>query len=129
MWRHSCFSINKKTGQVKLVENGVKYVDKISPEIVEWLKVITDKPRMFSLGCFYRKDKWMSMYGEVTDAQMFSRELTDKEMMDFTGCRSSLAGDMISWETEPWTLTSPGSSSQMELLDFERDVCSRQDVS
>ena len=29
----------------------------------------------------------MSMFGSVTDAQVFSRELTDKEMMDITGCR------------------------------------------
>ena len=111
------------------MENGVKYVDKISPEIVGWMKEITDKPRMFSLGCFYRKDKWMSMFGQVTDAQVFGRELTDREMIDITGCRSALTGDIISWETEPWTLTSPGRSSRLELLDYERDVCARQDVS
>ena len=91
---------------MKLVENGVKYVDKISPEIVGWMEKITDKvsthhtfppstlftfqPRIFSLGCFYRKDKWMSMYGHVTDAQVFSRDLTDQEMIDITNCRQVL---------------------------------------
>ena len=30
---------------MKLVENGVKYVDKISPEIVGWMEKITDKVR------------------------------------------------------------------------------------
>ena len=45
VWRHTCFSINKKSGRVKLVENGVKYVDKISPEIVGWLEQMTDKVR------------------------------------------------------------------------------------
>ena len=90
---------------MKLVENGVKYVDKISPEIVGRMEKMTDKvgpgpqqtflsstlftfqPRIFSLGCFYRKDKWMSMYGHVTDAQVFSRDLTDQEMIDITNCR------------------------------------------
>ena len=92
------------------MENGVKYVDKISPEVVDWMKKITDKvrltrphptflsqsslftfqPRIFSLGCFYRKDKWMSMYGHVTDAQVFSRDLTDQEMIDITNCRQVL---------------------------------------
>ena len=29
----------------------------------------------------------MSMYGSVTDVQVFSRELTDLEMEEMTGCR------------------------------------------
>ena len=29
----------------------------------------------------------MSMYGSVTDAQVFSRELSDQEMVDITSCR------------------------------------------
>ena len=42
--------------------------------------------------------------------------------------RSDLTGDMISWEREPWSLTSPLQSSEVEMLDYERDVCQRQDV-
>ena len=42
------------------------------------------------MGCFYRNEevKFMSMYGSVTDAQVFSRELSVEEMVDFTTCRS-----------------------------------------
>lgn len=29
----------------------------------------------------------MSMFGSVTDAQVFGRELSDGEMIDITGCR------------------------------------------
>ena len=29
----------------------------------------------------------MSMYGSVTDAQVFSRELSDQEMVDMTSCK------------------------------------------
>ena len=50
------------------------------------------KAGIFTLGCFYRDQlnaKFMSMYGSVTDAQVFSRELTDKEMVEWTSCRSS----------------------------------------
>ena len=35
----------------------------------------------------------MSMYGSVTDAQVFSRELSVEEMVDYTTCRSV----MVSW--------------------------------
>ena len=44
---------------------------------------------MFTFGCYYRNSgsKFMSMYGSVTDAQVFSRELSDKEMVDMTTCK------------------------------------------
>ena len=50
---------------------------------------------MFTLGCHYRNRevKYMSMYGSVTDAQVFSRELSVEEMVDYTTCRSV----MVSW--------------------------------
>ena len=48
---------------------------------------------IFTLGCFYRNQevKFMSnmtMHGSVTDAQVFSRELSTEEMVDITSCRS-----------------------------------------
>ena len=47
---------------------------------------------IFTLGCFYRKQvvKFMSMYGSVTDAQVFSRELSNQDMVDITSCRSEI---------------------------------------
>ena len=44
---------------------------------------------MFTLGCHYRNRevKYMSMYGSVTDGQVFSRELSSKEMVEITSCR------------------------------------------
>ena len=46
---------------------------------------------IFTLGCFYRDQEvqFMSMYGWVTDAQVFSRELSTEEMVEVTSCRSS----------------------------------------
>ena len=43
----------------------------------------------FTLGCYYRNGGtgFMSMYGSVTDAQVFSRELSDQEMVDMTTCK------------------------------------------
>ena len=88
--------------------------------------------------------KMMSMFGSVTDAQVFSRELTDREMIEMTDCRfvqqnksschlnfpirTFLTGNILSWERETWNLTSPNNSSQLEILDFEKDVCSRPKV-
>lgn len=38
-------------------------------------------------------------------------------------CRSSLRGDIVSWDKEPWNLTSPYNRSERELLNFDKDVC------
>ena len=53
---------------------------------------IAKQAGIFTLGCFYRDQentKFMSMFGSVTDAQVFSRELTDNEMVEWTTCRSA----------------------------------------
>ena len=42
-------------------------------------------------------------------------------------CRSSLQGDILSWEKEPWNLTSPYNRSEEELLDFDKDVCKEEE--
>ena len=67
------------------------------------------------------------MYGSVTDAQVFSRALSVKEMKDYTLCKGSFSGDLITWDREPWVLKSPLQTSEVEMLDFERDVCHSPD--
>ena len=98
----------------------------------------------------------MSMYGSVTDAQVFSRELSDQEMVDMTSCkyeqsidninkllhyvssamhyffyisqfRRFLQGDIINWEREIWDLRSPWNRSVSEILDLEKDVCNKRE--
>ena len=100
---------------------------------------------MFTFGCYYRNSgsKFMSMYGSVTDAQVFSRELSDKEMVDMTTCkqdtyknqfslctniafllcRNFLNGDVIRWDREQWQLKSPFQTSEEVVLDLEKDIC------
>ena len=89
------------------------------------IKNVLCQASTFTLGCYYRSGGtgFMSMYGSVTDAQVFSRELTDQEMVDMTTCKAFLKGDMIQWETESWDLKSPLQSSEEEMLDLERDIC------
>ena len=69
----------------------------------------------------------MSMYGSVTDAQIFSRELSDQEMTDVTTCSAFPSGDILSWDREPWILKTPSQSSEEEMLDLEKDICHSPD--
>merc|ERR1712241_81423 len=129
VWRHSCFSLSRSSGKFKLFENGQKVAEKVSVSIKESLEKLSRKPSLFTLGCYYRNSgyQFMSMYGSVTDAQMFSRELTDKEMTDVTSCKSFLNGDIIQWDRESWQLKSPFQTSKEEVLDLEKDVCKSYD--
>ena len=82
-------SLSRSTGKFKLVENGVKNAERYYEELVEWMKGVSHEAGIFTYGCFYRNQgvQRMSMYGSVTDAQMFSRELSDEEMIDITSCK------------------------------------------
>ena len=35
--------MSRRTGKFKVVENGIKYIEKESEEIVEWMKNVSDK--------------------------------------------------------------------------------------
>ena len=127
VWRHSCFSLNRSTGRFKLVENGKKVWDKTTPEVVGWMKKMNLTADILTLGCLYRTygTMYMSMYGSVTDGQVFGRTLQDKEMEDITSFNSDLVGDIINWKNSKWNLKSPFNTTELEVLDFEKDVCSR----
>ena len=117
VWRHSCLSLSRTTGKFKLVENGKVAADEYSSDIINFMKkipvevyncassfiayqllssflqylaVYNFQASIMTLGCYYRDVgvKFMSMYGSVTDAQVFSRELSNQDMVDITSCRS-----------------------------------------
>ena len=52
------------------------------------MKEIGTRGNIFTLGCMYwnRVNKYMTMIGSVTDAQIFSRNLQDEEMIAYTKC-------------------------------------------
>ena len=139
--------MSRTTGKFKVVENGHVAVDKISDDITNFMERIPFEVQkleskeyqkynsdylqasIFTLGCFYRDQgvKFMSMYGSVTDGQVFSRELSVEEMVEVTSCRQFPQGDIISWDRDPWVLRSPWNRSKAEILDLEKDVCANHE--
>ena len=70
---------------------------------------MTTQAGIFTLGCFYKNHQeveFMSMYGSVTDAQVFSRELSDQEMVDITSCRCTSRPSVQEYII--WKLLPPG---------------------
>ena len=41
VWRHTCIFLSRRTGKFKVVENGIKHVEKESEEIKEWMKNVS----------------------------------------------------------------------------------------
>ena len=133
VWKHQCFSINFSTGKVKYFLNGEEKFSE--PNLYKDVKDDIDPfSRTFdflSLGCVYQTtgSKIKSTLSQYTDLQMFSRELSDSEMISYTSCTDFLKGDLLSWENIPWVLTGKRQVSEIEYLDIHTQVCAPQDTS
>ena len=121
IWRHSCFSVDFETGETNLVENGRVRFKTRSDEI----HTLGSKMNFVGAGCFYRTSGagYQSMYGRVTDVQIFGTILSDLEMEKITGCLTRKEGDVLSWDTAPWVRRGPKQNIRKENLDFETFVC------
>ena len=121
IWRHSCFSADFGTGEVKLVENGKMRFKTVSEDFKELRKTMN----FVSAGCFYRTSGagYQSMYGRVTDVQIFGKILSNLDMEKITGCQITKKGDVLSWETAPWVIRGPKKNILKESLHFESLIC------
>ena len=127
-WRHSCIAISFSEGQALLYENGeLQFEDKFE-EFVEWGGGESVIGNIVSVGCAYGLYQ-DSDVGLVTDFQIFSRILSREELEDWTGCRAREYGDIVNWELESWTLNTTENNSEMEYLEFERNVCYTKEYS
>ncbi|XP_023333066.1 uncharacterized protein LOC111704908 [Eurytemora carolleeae] len=120
-----CLSFDLENGEVKLFENGEQSHTNKHDLLINLHQRFSNSFQMASPGCAWRPifSGYMSMYGKVTDMQIFSRILTDEEMMEITGCKVSMQGDVISWENTAWMLVGRKQISEREVVDFETTVC------
>ena len=82
----------------RLVEDGaLRYQRYLSEDDVRLLKDVGDSGNIFTLGCMYwnRVNQYMTMLGSVTDAQVFSKILEEKEMIGYTTCSQQVCAVLI----------------------------------
>ena len=80
-----------------MVEDGVlRYQSRLPEDDVRLLEDVGDSGNIFTLGCMYwnRVNQYMTMLGSVTDAQIFSRILEEKEMIGYTTCSKKVINHM-----------------------------------
>ena len=61
--------------------------------------------------------------GQITDFNIWSKVLTDEEMMEWTKCNKNMNGDILNWKAATWTITN---MVEYELNDVTK-LCKRQD--
>ena len=128
VWRHLCLSIDFEKGTVKLGDNGQVSLKRQHDGIRQPGRTINH----LGAGCFYESTgttKYQSMYGRISDVQMFSRVLTDMELIEITGCKSRAEGDLLSWNSTNWIKSGPNLSIKKEVFDWEKVICRSQTTS
>ena len=120
IWRHSCVSFDFDTKQVQLFENGEKRYEKIS----EVVQKIGETLNHVAAGCLYRSFRYLSMYGRVTDLQIFGRVLPDGVMKAITGCEKRMKGDLLSWDDTAW-IRSGRQDIIKEGFDWKTIICKK----
>ena len=127
VWRHICLAINFRFGTAVLVEKGVIIKRTKSPDL------IYEKQSMnhVAVGCYYKGSSeatgYQTMYGRVTDLQLFGTFLSNQEMQKITECKERMKGDVLSWDHTAWILS--GTSIKKESLEFTQDICRNTTVS
>ena len=119
IWRHTCVSIDFETKTIKLFENGEKRHEKVS----QVLQTIGLTMNHVTPGCSYKFSRYQSMYGRVTDVQIFRKVLTDKMMEVITGCEERMKGDLLSWDDTKWIRSGTKQDIRQETLDWKTDIC------
>ena len=122
IWRHTCFSINFDTGHMQLFENGEEQY-KTQSDLIQRTGLTMNH---VSAGCLYDSTSAtlgaMSMYGRVTDIQIFGTILSDLMMEEITGCKLRYNGDLLSWDSTEWVMSGPKQSIRKENLNFKVNI-------
>ena len=87
-----------------------------------------------SAGCAYEAEAtdiedpyFYSMYGRVSDLQIFGSVLTDDDMRKITGCEDRSTGDILNWDTTKWETSGVSQDIRKESLDWKDIICKPQE--
>ena len=130
IWLHTCVTIDLENGSTQMFENGRKRLEDKKEQLTTIKNLVSDQGfKSLYVGCHVGTDRGDTHAGMVTDFQLFGRVLSEKELESWTSCEERLEGDVVNWETENWILSKNGDGSEIEYLDFERNICDMKERS
>ena len=131
-WRHTCITLDIVSGASIVFENGKLLSENVFDPLKKFGSLVPDfVANMITVGCLFSSDleETHSDPGSVTDFHIFGRILSQQELQQWTGCEKRLLGDIVNWETENWFFNKTGNGSEVEYLEFEKEVCDMQEKS
>ena len=128
-WRHTCLAISLLDFSYMMYENGELVKD---AQFDEKFRKGLSQPAVdiITVGCAHMPQQFKESHpGIVTDFQLFGTKLSEQKMKDWTGCTERMQGDIVSWDMKEWFFNKTGNGSEIEYLEFEKDVCNMQELS
>ena len=97
-WNTVCFFINHKDRIYQMIVNGVI----IGEKRAEVLNIGKTEENLVFMG-WWRFDKYIySVFGEMTDINIWDRVLRRDEVRDWEECRIIGGGNKVDWSTASW---------------------------
>ena len=122
-WRHTCVHFDFDAGTSVIFENGEKLGENSFDEYKDWRKSWPELVISFiSVGCIPGGTPAVHP-GIFTDFNLFSKKLTEDDMINWTNCKNRITGDLVNWEEEVWSFNTTGNGSTIEFLEYEKDIC------
>ena len=97
VWNHVCIILDAGRGNLRIIMNGEPVLDidcKADLSILDGNLSMMGK--LTASGYVY------SLFGRMTDVNMWGRSLTEEEAVSWTLCRTSEGGDLVDWRTATW---------------------------
>ena len=97
VWNHVCIILDSVSADLRIVLNGETVLDvHLEADISPLDKNLSIMGKPSTSGYLY------SMFGRMTDVNMWSRSLTEVEAVAWTLCRTMEGGDLVDWRTATW---------------------------
>ena len=95
IWNHACLISSKKGEFSKIIINGetVHRGGNYEAGHVDW------NNDLVFMGNADKEGYTKSLFGEMTDVNIWNRSLTDTEVMEWTQCKMKKGGNLLDWST------------------------------
>ena len=97
VWNHVCLILDSVTAKILTVMNG----DTILHEHLKVDLSLLDQ-NISLLGLDNKGGYTHSLFGRITDVNMWSRSMTEEDAVAWTMCRMREGGDLVDWRTATW---------------------------
>ena len=105
-WRHFCMSFNSNTHRLLGVNQSGVVINRTDTLLKDMTSNYNESVSNFCImGITWQgnmKHMRRSLFGKLTDMNIFGYAMTSEKMLEWTQCRNPPQGDILSWEQAVW---------------------------